>query len=1141
MPASGAGKIFARAKEAAAAKPTEIYYLSTCKTLVRAVKLTVIFLLAGLLQVSARTTAQTRISINLRGATLEKVFTEIEKRSGYTVFYNTEVLKVAGGSLVSVELKDATIEDVMHQCLKGLPLEFYVQEKTIFVKKEARRAVAEPAPGPGSPIPSTLSGIVRTETGTPLVGATVYVLKLRKTVATNKDGEFTLRDVPDGEYEVIISYIGYENYRTKVSVTNHEAWLSADMKASMSKLDETVVKGYYNTTNRLNTGDVTTVKGETIQEQPVSDPVMALEGRVPGLYISQTSGLPGASYSVLLQGRNSIANGINPLYIIDGVPMTATSLTSFTIAGGAVGTPNQFPGVSQGAGVSPFNSLNPADIESIEVLKDADATAIYGSRGANGVILITTKRGKSGQSKVDVNVFDGEGKVTRMYNLMNTQQYLAMRHEAFYNDSMANPAAKIKPGNTDYDINGVWDSTRYTNWQKVLIGGKAHYTNAQASVSGGNANTQFVFGGGYSRQTTVFPGDYSDTKISGYTNINHASNNQRFHALFSAQYLIDNNNLPATDFTSLSYQAPDAPPIYLSNGQFGWGGGTWANPLVGTVKHDLAITNNLMSSLNLAYELIPGLQIKSNFGYTRMEMNQSNQTPATAFYGAPVQNNRSNFIANSSVSTWIIEPQLNYGRRISQGKLDVLIGSTIQENKQATYGEKFYGFLNDVLISDPGSASNVTIYGSYSTDYKYNALYGRISYNWQDKYILNATARRDGSSRFGAGSQFGNFGALGAAWIFTKEHFFVDHVTFLSFGKLRGSYGTTGNDQITDYEYLSTYSSEPAYQGVAGLYPTRIANPYFRWEIVRKLEGGVDLGLLKDRIMLGVTYFRNRTGNQLVGDNLPSIDGFTTIQANLPAIVQNTGVEIDLNTTNIRSKSFNWSTSINMTIPRNKLVSYPGLATSTNNNNYAIGKSLFIKKYYHYMYVDPQLGTYTFQDLDHNGMINGSDKEFTKQITQNYYGGLLNTFSYKGIQLDIFFQFVKQTGLNYYSGSSLAGGANINVPKFVSDRWHSAGQLTQDEQFSAGKNSVVTASWQNMLSSDKIISDASFARLKNLALSYTLPATWQRKATLKNVRVYLQIQNLFTITQYKGLDPETQNNNVLPPLRMITAGIQLSL
>ena len=1143
MPSDGTLKAFAQFQEATATLKPRTVAPGMCKTIVRAVKLTAIILLFGFLQLSARTNAQEHISISLKSAPLEKVFAEVEKRSGYTVFYNVEVLKVAG--LVTLDIKDASIDDVMRQCLKGLPLEFTVQAKTIFVKKDNRKVAMDPTIGPGSPIPSSLSGIVKTETGVPLMGATVYVLKLKKTLTTDKDGVFTLKDVPDGEYEVVISYVGYENYKTKVSVTNHEAWLNADLKQSMGKLDETVVKGYYNTTNRLNTGDVTTVKGEDIEKQPVTDPMLALEGRVPGLYIQQTSGVAGTYSLIRIRGQNSLLNGNDPLYIIDGVPYSSTSPTNPNVGGGALGTPYLNGENSNGAGLSPFNLLNPNDIERVEVLKDADATAIYGSRGANGVILITTKKGKAGNTHSNLNVYTGGGKVTRTLPLMNTEQYLEMRHEALQNDKKApNP-------NKDFDLT-AWDTTSYTDWQKVLIGNNSQLTNAQANISGGSVNTQFALGGGYSKQGSVFPGTYSDQKASGHFNLTHSSIDGRFHLQTVVNYVYDNNNLPQSDFTGNILVAPDAPHAFNSNGALNWdpvngSSQSWNNPFAITLTHSTEKTTNLISSLNLSYQIIAGLQLKGNFGYNDIRSNQVNLQPAAIFSppNSNVATNREDEFANSETQTWLVEPQITYDKEILGGQLNALVGSTFQENSHNSLGELGIGYSSDALIGDPASASTIFILGNTSSLYHYEALFGRLSYVWHEKYILNLTGRRDGSSRFGPGRQFGNFGAVGAGWIFSKERFLIDNFPALSFGKIRASFGVTGNDQIGDYQYLSTYTSTSStYQGLAGLMPTSLTNPNFAWEQVKKIELGLELGFIRDRILVSASYYRNRSDNQLVGYPLPEIAGFTSVQANLPADVQNAGGEFTVTTINIRGKHFTWSSSINLTVPENKLLSFPNIQASSYNYTYAVGKSIFSKYVFHSTGVNPETGLYSFATKNANGVPSApSDYIASKPITQSLYGGINNTVTFNNFEFSFLLQFVKQLGDNFfYYSSKLPGLVNANQPVWELSRWKTAGDLTDMQKFGSVNGSATYTAFSNYQRSDAVLTDASFIRLKNVYVSYEIPLKWEKASRLSTVKVYLEAQNLFTITRYRGMDPETFGLGLrLPTLRMISAGIKVGL
>jgi TonB-dependent starch-binding outer membrane protein SusC len=1105
------------------------------KTL-RIMKLMAFILLAGFLQVSAHGYSQT-VTLNEKNAPLQKIFKEINRQTGYQFFYKDEVLDQAGK--INIRVSNMPLEDALAICFKNLPFTFSIVEKTIVVKKKEEFA----------PPPIDVHGRVTDSLGNPIQGASVTVKGTHKGIQTDANGNFTLKGIAPNS-TIIVSIVGYEEQQVKLDERND---IIVVMKQGVTSMHDVVIsKGYYNTTDQLNTGDVTTVSGAVINQQPVSDPILALEGRVPGLYIQQTSGMPGAYSQIQIRGQNSIANGNDPLYIVDGVPFSSTSLTSPYIGGGAVGytggvnyNGGGYNNNAVGNGLSPFNALNPADIESIVVLKDADATAIYGSRGANGVILITTKRGKAGATRFDLNVYTGGGEVARMMPMLNTTQYLAMRRQSYQNDGLPIPSILTNPSDNNFDINGVWDTTRYTNWQKVLIGNVANFTNAQGSISGGSANTQFLVGGGYSKQGTVFIGNSSDQKASAHINLTHTSTDQKFHLQLNVNYVYDNNNLPSSDFTPISITlAPDAPALY-TNGSLNWqmynGGSTFYNPAASTLNQAHSTTNNLVSNLNLSYDILPGLKLSSSFGYNHNEMHQLVLYPASA-NPPPYNTVASNRVADFSTSTfetWIIEPQLNYKRNLGAGRIEVLLGSTFQQNVSNSVGQYALGFASDALLADPQAASDYILAGANNTLYHYNAVYGRIGYSYDDKYLINITARRDGSSRFGPGKQFGNFGSAGIGWIFSKERLIQDNLPFLSFGKLKASYGITGNDQIADYQYLSTYSPlSPTYQGITGLLPTSLTNPYFAWELVRKMEGGIELGFIKDRILVSASYFRNRTGNQLVGEPLPAITGFTTVQANLPAIVQNTGLEMTLTSVIIKQKNFTWTIRGNLTLPSNKLVSFPNLSSTSYADRYVVGKSLFIQELYHYTGVNPQTGLYSFQTKGPNRPEYPQDLILTKPVTQKYYGGFNNEFLYKGFSLDIFVQFVDQLGYSYNRNLGMPGITNQNIPVAGLNAWQTIGEQTNIQRFGTGSTYTTVFPFDYFQRSDGIITNASFIRLKNLAIGYQLPVNLKTQMHLQSIRVYVQCQNLLTITKYQGMDPETGGFN-LPPLRMITAGLQV--
>jgi TonB-linked SusC/RagA family outer membrane protein len=1109
------------------------------KTIIRSIfltmRITAAILLIGALQVSARGTAQ-KISFTGTNVPLTLVFHAIEEQTGYGVLMAKSTLEAS--KPVTVNLTNGSIDEVMKVCFSFQPwkLTYVISGKTISISKVVENILSEQIVGE---LPPQISGIVRNEEGIPLAGATIEIKTLNKRGQSNEKGEFILKGVPNGTYKVEITYIGYDRYTTEVTVQNHQFQMIADMRQASNSLDKAEVIAYGITTQRLATGDVSVVTAKDIEKQPVSNPILALEGRVPGLFIQQANGIPGGGLVVRIQGQNSIQNGNEPFYVIDGVPYSSTNLQSYSYL----------------AGGSPLNFINPSNIESISVLKDADATAIYGSRAANGAIIITTKKGKAGNAKVNFDLQNGWGKVTRTLHVLNTQQYLAMRHEGYQNDGL--PIAS-----TDYDINGTWDTTRYTDWQKTLIGGTAQYTNLYGSVSGGSANIQYLVGGTYHRESTVFPGNFADQKASIHFGLSSSSTNNKFKFQLTADYLFENNQLPGTDYTQIAFKlAPDAPPLYNSDGSLNWalnknGITTWiipqqpaGNPLSTIYRRYTDKNNNLISNAVLSYQLLPGFEIRSNFGYTNQQINENIINPLISVRPQDRPSTaRSAQYSRNSGNSWIIEPQVSYKKVLGKGKLDALIGATIQQQDNNQLQLTGLGYSSDLVLEDPMSAGSITASTSINV-YKYNALFGRLGYEWNDKYIIDLTGRRDGTSRFGPDNRFHNFGAAGIGWIFSNEKVFAENLSVISFGKIRGSYGTSGNDQIGDYSFLSLYSPLSGYipyQGVVSFEPNQLTNPYLQWEETKKLSFGLDLGFMKDRIVIKSTYFRNRSSNQLLAYSLPIITGFLSINKNLPATVQNSGVELSINTVNIRSRAFTWSSQINLTIPKNKLIAFPGLANSSYASNYKIGKSIIgASLVYHLLGVNDTTGIYEFSDSKGNATYNpvyGVDNTIFISQSPNYYGGLQNNLTYRGFELDFLFQFVKQTGStypfgNYYPGSRLGG----NQPVWTLSRWQKPGDHASIQRFGTNYKYLRQISAAN--SSDAFYTDASYIRLKNLSLSWQFPSKWLAKVHLQNCKLYILGQNLLTITHYKGLDPELPSGPYagLPPLRIFTTGIQVGL
>jgi TonB-linked SusC/RagA family outer membrane protein len=965
----------------------------------------------------------------------------------------------------------------------------------------------------------TITGTVKDDNGV-LPGVTIVIKSKSSGTLTDEKGNYSLSATSSDI--LIFSFLGYKTIEIPVS---NRSIINVQLQEDATNLKEVIINaGYYSTKESESTGNISKITAKDIDKQPVTNVLAAMQGRMAGVNITQETGVPGGGFNIQIRGINSLrSEGNEPLYIIDGVPYASQALSYSQIS-------TNMPGDG-----SPINSINPDDIQSIEVLKDADATAIYGSRGANGVVLISTKKGKQGKTQFTVNASKGSGKVTQTMKLMNTEQYLAMRRQAFANDGIT------QYPDYDYDVNGTWDQTRNTDWQKELIGGTAEITGIQTSVSGGNEQTQFLLSGTYHSETTVFPGDFIYKKAAFHSNINHISENKKFKLNFSGNYTNQDNDQPWTDFTLMAMSlAPNAPALYDDQGKLNWENNTWDNPLANLEGKFNSKTGDMVANTLLSYQLFKNLEIKSNFGYTNLQYNESRTTPSTL--NNPAYNitskNSSILVNNAKRQSWIIEPQINWKKEFGKSNVDVLLGSTFLNQNSDHLIIKGRGFTSNSLIYDLASATTITVLNNQETRYKYQAFFGRINWNWQDKYILNATGRRDGSSRFGSGKQFATFGAVGAAWIFSKEQFLKNKTSFLSFGKLRASYGTTGNDQIGDYQFMDTYSSSgSSYQGVIGLQPTRLFNPDYGWETNTKMEIALETGFLEDRIFFTWAWYNNQSSNQLVGIPLPATTGFSSLQANLDATVQNTGLEITLRTTNIQTHQFNWTTNFNLTVPNNKLISFPGLESSTYANQYVVGQSINIQKLYNNTGLNQQTGIYSFEDVNKDGVITYPDDSQTiRDFSPKYFGGLQNHLEYKGWQLDFLFQFVKQENYNWAYIAGLPG-AFVNQSVYASDSWQKPGDTSPYQQYSSGINNDVVEAYYKYISSNAAVSDASFVRLKNIALSYDIPKQWIKELQCK---IYMQGQNLLLFTPYKGADPEFRSAGYLPPLKIVTAGIQLN-
>ncbi|GAA3931268.1 SusC/RagA family TonB-linked outer membrane protein [Chitinophaga oryziterrae] len=1072
------------------------------------------------------------VTLKMENKSFKKVCNAIERQVKY--YFAGDEIQYDRDQKVSVNFVNTPLHIVLDTLLKGKGVTWSINSKSIVLRK-----TAEIIPVTNENDSITVTGRVFDEKDLGLPGATVMEDNTLRGTTTNQYGQFTFRVSKTATLKV--TYVGCKEYTEKVAGKSN---FLITLFSVESPLKETVVTGYGMDDKRLLTGGISRVKGEIIGSQPVLNSFQAIQGRVPGVQITQNTGIPGGGFDIHVRGQNSLRMVNNPFYIIDGIPYIAEPLN---IPGVSL-----YPAITNNPynGMSPLNYINPEDIASIEILKDGDATAIYGSRSANGVILITTKKADSSMAKkgnpitswknslrITACVYGGGGKVAHTMKLLNTPQYLAMRLEGIKND-------KTTMKRYDYDTNNEWDTTRNTDWQKELIGRIVHINNEFVTVSAGSKYTQGLITFGNYRQTMPFPGENLFDRTSIHGNLNTIPSGKGIKVNISFNYSNGKTKSIGQDLTQIALNlAPDAPRLYDSLNNINWQHNTFSNPALFTKRPYVGNTSNLIAAGQFSYQLNEWISFSSNLGFVMSSVREKSKRFRTSFNPdvAPLMPLSATY-GHSKVHSWIAEPQVNYKTAIGKGTLTGLLGTTYQYEVTDHLKQTASGFQTEEQMDDIRNAIQTTIVPTYQyAEYKYAALFGRIKYEWDRKYILNVSGRIDASSRFGANNQVAEFMAVGAAWIFSGTNFIKNDLLFLNFGKLRVSYGSTGSDQISNYEYLDGYTTldGTSYQGVSAIVPSRPANPDFRWEVTKKLEAALEFELFGKRISGTVEFYRNRSSNLLVSYPLPPTAGFPSVQYNLKAVIENKGLEAELTSVNIKLAPFTWTSSFNLTIPQNKLISFPGLANSSYANQYVIGEPVSILKLYHYQGVDPVTGLYKVEDIHSDGVFDVKDQQSVKNLKPVLYGGLQNGFDYKLFHLDFFLYFVKQLGYNYRYNMGLPGQFNQNQPVSVLDRWRAAGDNASVQQFSSAVNTVAVQSYDRYKNSDILVSDASFVRLKSVNLSFQFPENWKPKK-VNTVSIFLQGQNLLTITGYEGLDAETQNNG-LPPLRTFTAGINITL
>jgi TonB-dependent starch-binding outer membrane protein SusC len=1095
-----------------------------------------------------------RVSLSCKEMPVSEALAQIERQSEYKLNFNYDEL---AQFKVTVNIKNEPIQNVIMVLIKGLPYQTKIYGKFIIIfRKTIQRQQPRGILQNGGGV-TVIRGKVVDTSDKPLMGVNVSFKNHNYGVTTDINGMYTIA-VDKGERETMLfSFIGMKTEVISVNCNADVKTLNLILKESSSLLDEVQVLAYgLKTSNRYSTGSSAVVTSEDIMKQPVGNAMQALQGKVAGVAINLASGLYGSDINVEIRGQNSIDDNNNstnvlrnkPLYIIDGIAFSGEAINQQASSESQSGSYFYVQGPNGSGNGSPLSTINPNDIESIEVLKDASATALYGSRGANGVILIRTKRGKVGKPTFSVNFNSGVNIINTSMKALDLSDYLALRKEAFANDNKT-PTTSNAPDLT------LWSQTEGKNFKKLLIGSPAKSYSGSVSMSGGTNGITFMLSGNYSLATSVFDDNRSSNSYGFHFSSEYTSPNEKFKVSFSTMMGTSISNLASAGFYEYAYSLPPNFPLYNTDGSLYWWSKsipTISNPLAALNSSYQNNMNSLNTSINLRYIISPGLNISINMGYNKTQSKQIVLNPSSSAdpetESTSLISSRTATYAESIGENLVIEPQINYNRMIGGGSLTAMFGATYQKTvNEQPYYIVATGFSSDLYMKDLSMATSYTIHNGYNA-YKYASTFGNINYIYKDRYVFNGNFRRDGSSKFGPNNRYANFGSLGLAWIFTNEKFLLGKPKWFSFGKIRSSYGAVGSDGIQAYAYLSTYSSANSsyYSGSSGLSPARVANPAYKWATSKKLEMAIDLGFLKDRLLTNFAYFRNRETNQLLQYPLGTQTGFYSYVANLNANVQNTGIEITLNSINIKGKNFTWSTSANLSFPQNKLISFPGLKSSSYASSYVIGRPTTSLYLLHYTGKGSD-GKPTYQDVDKDGTITTAigdntgigDLVYNGKEYPDFYGGLSNTFKYKSFQLDFSARFtVGAKDLGLLSSFNSAPGTLSNYPVAVVQAMRDLGL---EKLFTT---STYSSDFNLFKQSDALLQKISYGRLTNVSLSYNLPENLTKRIKLSNMRIYVQGQNLFRFTlsgkTYRGIDPET-NTTAVPPLMVLVGGISFSL
>lgn len=1060
-----------------------------------------------------------QITINVKNQSIRQALKEIERLSNYKFFYNNDLSSL--DKVISFSAKDENIDSVMSKLLAGSDITYKADDNNLIV---LTLKAASPKQTSND---RKIKGSVVDESGLPVIGANIVVEGTTNGTITDLDGNFSLQ-VPE-KAELRISYIGYLDQRVKVGNNNT---LHIILKEDTQALDEVIVVGYGTMKKSDLTGSVSSIKVDELKEGIGTSVDQMLFGKSAGVSVIQNSGEPGAGFSINIRGASSINAGVEPLYVIDGVPIDNSRAVE---SGSIVGfNSNRTPR-------NPMSTINPADIESLEVLKDASATAIYGSRGANGVVLITTKSGKTGKQQASYSGSVSISSPAKKLDLLNAADYKRVLN------------AIIDEGGESeiYRVGDIANNGLGTDWQDEVTKQNAISHEHQLSFTGGNEKTFYYASLNYANQDGIV----KNTSFERWgARLNLKSNiNSRLTVNFnvSGSYVKDHfvaNGYGVNAEAGVLYAAYNYDPTLAVKDE----DGNYVRSTILSVDNPVAIqegmkshsdTYRILASAYGEYRIIDGLTAKLSLGTDFVNENRKNFISSLTQYGEDNGGIGSN--QNSEKSNYIIEGTLNYAKTFKdKHSVGGLFGMSYQRFVNTSMNSRAADFPDESLGADNlqlGNQETFRITNSV-TGNRLASYISRFNYGFDDRYLATITFRADGSSRFGTNHRFGYFPSAALAWKISNESF-LKSFNALSQLKMRLSWGRTGNQEIGNYPALSTYSSgnDAIWNGqaVTGTKPSKIPNPDLKWETTDQYNIGVDYGFFNNRLNGSIDYFWKKTTDMLLELPIPQSTGYSNQLTNIGRI-DNRGIELSLNTVNIDNRDFSWTSNFTFSAMKNEVKDLGGIDEIIIGAGYTHVDQVVIRRpgvplnsYYGYevegvwqvnddyskMKEDYVPGDLKYVDQNGDGVIDDKDRVVLGNSFPDFSWSFGNTFTYKNFGLYVFFEGVQ--GVDMLNGNLIDNYFPISFRRnkfseLYLNRW------TVDNPTNEYPSFVNPLKFGRKVCNSRTISDASYVRLKTIRFSYTFPKVSKYIASLQ---VYATAENLFTWTDYIGLDPTLNSNN----------------